>query len=129
MNTVMAAEQNSQQPDSRGRVRREQRGHELPKFLRAEGFWEVAIDADLFGAFSLDGLIRSRKKYDFGARKPFILAHATTDLNAVDAARQHEIEENQVRLLLLAGFERARTINSFDEVVVGISERERDELP
>jgi len=125
----MTAEKNWYEPDSLGRVRREQRLHESPKFLRAERFRKVAVDTDLLGTFSLDGLIRSRKKYDLGVRKPFILAHATTDLNAVDAARQHEIEENQVRLSLFAGFERARTINSFDEVVVGISERERDELP
>jgi len=125
----MAGEQSWHEPDSAGRFRREQRLHELPKLLRAERLWKVAIDADLFGTFSLDGLIRSRKKHDLRARKPRILANAAADLYAVDAARQHEIEEDKVGLALLTGFERARAIYSFDEIVVGISERERNELP
>jgi hypothetical protein len=124
----MNAAKNWHETDSLGRVRREQRLHESPKFLRAERFREVPVDTDLFGTFSLDSLVCSCKQHDFRVRKARVLAHAAADLDPVYAAGQHEIEEDEVWLLLLAGFERGWAIDSFDEVVIGIAERQRDEL-
>lgn len=104
------------------------RNDEFTQLPRTERFREVAIDANFLGPLALNGLVRGGKQYDARCGESRVSANALADLDAIDAAGQHEIQEDEIGWLPLTFVERTLPIDCFDEVKVATTERQCDQF-
>lgn len=101
---------------------------QFAQFPWAEGLREIAIDANFLGPLALNNLVCCGQQYDPRPGESRISANSPANLDAIDAAGQHEIQENEIGRLPLAFVERALPVDCFDEVEIAAAKRQCDQF-